>query len=189
MESLVLSAQADFMGYQEGWIFQGEYERAGEPLGGDFDFHRLRLQGKRYQQTFGKQQAVMRLIVGLGEGADSDTLPKQRRFDLGGIETLPGYSLNEFEGDRLILGNLHYLFGGDILGRSGIPFVRSLQLILFTDSGMAFDHFKDQQLSDLKTDVGVAIADLENTLRVNVARRLDRRDDSVEISLRLLRKF
>jgi hypothetical protein len=54
---------------------------------------------------------------------------------------------------------------------------------------MAFDHFKGQELSDLKTDVGVAIADLENTVRLNVARRLDRGNDAVEISLRLLRKF
>ena len=89
----------------------------------------------------------------------------------------------------MLLGNVYYLFGGDLLGRSGIPVVQSLQLILFTDAGAAFNRFKGLQLRDVKTDVGIAIADHENTLRVNLAKRLDRSGDSLEITARLLRKF
>jgi outer membrane translocation and assembly module TamA len=173
------------MGYREGWIFRGEYEKAGDPFEGDFDFDRVWLQGKRYQRTFGNQQAIVRLMAGLHKG----TLPEQKRFDLGGIESLRGYPFKAFTGDRMLLGNVYYLFGGDLLGRSGIPIVQSLQLILFTDTGAAFSRFKGLQVRDLKTDVGLAIADLENTFRVNLAKRLDRSGDSIEITARLLRKF
>ena len=89
----------------------------------------------------------------------------------------------------MLLGNVYYLFGGDLLGRTKAPIVRSLQLVLFADTGVAFHRFKGLQLRDLKTDVGMAIADLENTFRIHFAKRLDRGDDSIVITVRLLRKF
>jgi hypothetical protein len=89
----------------------------------------------------------------------------------------------------MLLGNIYYLFGNDLFARTGIPIIRSLQPILFIDSGVAFHHFEGLRLADLKTDVGVAIADLENTLRINFAKRLDRGDEPIRITVRLLRKF
>lgn len=189
MQSMVATAHVDLMGYREGWIFRGEYEKAGDPFGGDFDFHRLRLQGKRYQRTFGNQQAVFRLIAGFHNSTSPDTLPEQRRFDLGGIESLRGYDYKEFTGDRMLLANGYYLFGGDLLSQTKIPMVQSQQLILFADSGTAFNRFKGLQLRDFEADIGIAIADRENTFRVNVAKRLDRGSDSIKITVRLLRKF
>jgi hypothetical protein len=189
MRSVIATTELDLMGYREGWIFRGEYEKAGDPFGGDFDFQRLRLQGKRYQRTFGNQQAVVNFIAGFHTSTSTDTLPEQRRFDLGGIESLRGFPFKAFTGDRMILGNVYYIFGGDLLGRTDIPIVRSLQFILFTDTGLAFNQFKDLRVKDLKTDMGIAIADLENTFRVNFAKRLDRGKDSIEITVRLLRKF
>ena len=188
MQSLLATAEVDLMGYREGWIFRGQFEKAGDPFGGDFDFQRLMLQGKRYQRTFGNQQAVLNVMAGFHK-SPRDTLPDQKRFDLGGIESLRGFPFKAFTGDRMILGNVYYLFGGDILGHSGFPIVRTLQLILFADTGAAFDTNNDLQLGDLKTDVGVAIADLENTFRINFAKRLDRSEDTIEITVRLLRKF
>ena len=189
MRSILATVEVDLMGYRQGWIFKGAYEKAGDPFEGDFDFHRLCLKGKRYQRTFGNQQAVIHLMAGLHKSTAPDTLPEQRRFDLGGIESLRGYRFKEFTGDRMILGNVYYLFGGDLLGRTDIPVVRTLQLILFTDSGVTFNRFKDLQLRDLKTDVGFAIADVDNNFRVNFAKRLDRGDDSIKITVRLVRKF
>jgi hypothetical protein len=89
----------------------------------------------------------------------------------------------------MVLANIYYLFGGDILSQTNIPFIKNHQLILFTNSGTAFNRFKGLQLRDFKTDIGVAIADRENTFRVNVAKRLDRGSDSIKITVRLLRKF
>ena len=189
MLSIKATAEVDLMGYREGWIFRGEYEKAGGPFKGDFDFDRFWLQGKRYQRTVGNQSAVIRIMAGLHQISTPDTLPEQRRFDLGGIETLRGYRFKEFTGDRMLLGNVYYLFGGDLLGRSGVPVLRTLQLILFSDTGAACHTFNGLQLRDLKTDVGIAICDLENTLRINFAKRLDRKDDSIEVTVRLLRKF
>ena len=185
MESIVATAQIDLMGYRKGWTFQGEYEKAGDPFGGDYDFHRIWLQGKRYQPTIGNQRAVIHLMAGLHRG----TLPEQKRFDVGGIESLRGYPFKAFTGNRMLLGNVYYLFGGDLLGRTGIPVVKSLQLILFSDTGVAFDQFHGLQLRDLKTDIGVALADMENTLRINLAKRLDRGGEPIEITVRLLRKY
>ncbi|MFQ6093066.1 MAG: BamA/TamA family outer membrane protein, partial [bacterium] len=186
MRSIVATARVDLMGYRQGWVFQGEYEKGGDPFGGDFDFHRLWLQGKRYQRTVGNQQAVFRLMAGLHKA----TLPVQKQFDLGGIESLRGYPFKAFtDKDRMFLGNVYYLFGGDLLGRSGMPVVRTLQLVLFADAGAAFDRFKGLQPRNLKPDVGIAIADLENTLRINFAKRLDRGGEPIEVTVRLLRKF
>ena len=189
MHSISATAEIDLMGYREGWIFKGEYEKGGDFLGGDIQFYRFLFQGKRYQKTIGNQRMVIRLMAGLNRSTASDTVPEQKRFDLGGIETLRGYRFKEFTGDRMLLGNLYYLFGGDLLSRSGIPILRTLQLILFADAGTAFFTFDDLQIRDLRTDIGIAVADIENTLRINLAKRLDRSDDSIKITVRLLRKF
>ncbi|UCE17490.1 MAG: BamA/TamA family outer membrane protein [Gemmatimonadota bacterium] len=189
MESLVATAEVDMMGYRQGWIFRGEYEKAGDPFGGDFDFQRLWLQSKRYQRTFGNQQAVIRVMAGFHKRTWPDIVPEQKRFDLGGIESLRGFPFKVFTGDRMVLGNFYYLFGGDILGRSNISIVRTLQLILFVDTGATFNRNKNLQLRDLNTDGGVALADLENSFRINFAKRLDRWKNSIEITVRLMRKF
>ena len=128
-------------------------------------------------------------MAGFHNSTSPDTLPEQRRFDLGGIESLRGYDYKEFTGDRMLLANGYYLFGGDLLSRTKIPIVKSQQVILFVDSGTAFNRFKGLQLRDFETDIGIAIADRENTFRVNVAKRLDRGSDSIKITVRLLRKF
>lgn len=189
MQSLVASAHVDLMGYRQGWILQGEYEKAGDPFGGDFVFHRLQLQGKRYQRTFGSQQAVVRCMAGFHSSSAPDTVPEQKRFDLGGIESLRGHDFKEYTGDRMLLANIYYLFGGDLLNHTHIPIIQNQQLILFSDTGTAFDRFKGLQLRDFETDLGIAIADRENTFRINVAKRLDRKSDSIRITVRLLRKF
>ncbi len=126
------------------------------------------------------------------------TTYEQHLFDLGGVSTLRGYDTKEFTGNRMAMVNIDYLFGGDVLGRIPLKGFHLLNLILFFDVGWTSHVSKTRHLvagfagldpTDFKPDVGIAVAAIRQLVRVNAARRLDRRDDAWVFSLRFVRKL
>ena len=131
------------------------------------------------------------------------TLFAQYSIDLGGIGSLRGFEGKEFTGNRMVMLNANYLFGGDILQKvplQGIPFFgalwTALSLGVFVDTGWAwttdeldaglFSGFGDL---DLQTNVGVSLLALEGVLRLDLAKRTDRSNDDYRITFRLLKTF
>jgi len=191
-----------------GWYLEGIYERTM----GDFDTDGLFLTIKRFQQTFSNQRLLIRGMVGARRGdigvksslaALPDTLFEQYSIDLGGIGSLRGFEDKEFTGNRMVMLNANYLFGGDILQKvplQGIPFFGAiwtmLSLGVFVDTGWAwttddldaglFSGFGDL---DLQTNVGVSLLVLEGVLRLDLAKRTDRSNDDYRITFRLLKTF
>ena len=76
----------------------------------------------------------------------SGELPVQRRFYLGGMGTLRGYSLKQFAGDHLVLTTAEYW----LHPRSPWP-----GLVFFYDGGTAWDRGRPR--SGWKQDVGAGI--------------------------------
>lgn len=191
-----------------GWYIEGIYERTM----GDFDTDGLFLTIHRYQQTFANHRLFVRGMFGTRRGdiglqpvqpGAPDTLFEQYSIDLGGIGSLRGFEDKEFTGNRMIMLNANYLFGGDILQKvpfHGIPFFgalwSALSLGVFVDTGWAWTTddlhaglFNGLGDLDLQTNLGVSVLALEGVVRVDVAKRTDRSNDDFRITIRLLKTF
>lgn len=183
-------------GRTQGWNIHASTEFAGGNLGGDFTFNRYLLEVRRAQPLSQYDKLNVRLRVGSSHG----TLPIQKSFELGGMGTLNAYSYKEFSGNRMILGNLEYIFSGSVLDElafwpSGL-FSRAT-FILFADVGMTSVARTDQNFlqgfgklsgNQWKSSVGVAFGSRDGTSRLAFAWRTDGRGP-VKIFLRLQRPF
>ena len=163
--------------------------RSGTYLGGtferrfrDFEDSGLSLAVRRYQvMPFGNQTLVLRgAMVSRTNLAIGDSL---RLLYLGGIGTLRGYAFREMSGNRLLVLNADYLF------RNALKF---LDLVVFFDTGWIgrrpsssslLSGFGDLQWSDFKSDVGLAIGLTGQMIRLDFARRLDRRHASWTVTI------
>ncbi len=178
-----------------GWYFEGILEKTF----GDFNTTGLFLTLKRYQPTFGNQ----RLKVRLRFGSRSGSFAFQHLMSLGGLGNLRSYEHKEFIGNRLLYGTLYYSFGGDLLQRlplDVIPFWETLALGIFLDAGYAWFadaadpnaglfSMGDFSLNQIKTDAGFSLIFTEGLIRLDFARRLDKRDAAWEVYFRILDKF
>ncbi|MFQ5676161.1 MAG: BamA/TamA family outer membrane protein, partial [bacterium] len=193
-----------------GWLVEAIYEKTFD----DFDTDGLFLTIHRFQQTFGNHRLFIRGMVGTRRGdiglragnlspGVPDTLFQQYSLDLGGFGSLRGFDEKEFTGNRMVMLNFNYLFGGDILQQvplQRIPFFgalwSALSLGVFVDTGWAWttSDLDDGLLSgfddlDLKTDVGLSLLALEGVLRLDIAKRTDRSNDDFRVTFRLLKTF
>lgn len=180
-----------------GWYLQGIYEHTLE----DFDTDGVFVMLKRYQQTFGNQRYVVRAMLGTRGGSLAD----QHIMTIGGLGSLRGFDEMEFFGNRMLMLNVNYLFGGDLLQKiplQRIPyfggFWSTLSFGVFLDTGWAWmanpndgivDGFGIFSIDDLKTDVGFSIFVLEGVFRMDVAKRTDRSGNDFRVTFRLLEKL
>jgi len=111
--------------HAQGERVEAAYEVAAHALGSDFSFQRFTGQARASRPVGTRHTATARLIAGLTRGAP----PLQRRFALGGLGTLRGYTLKEFTGDHALLATAEWM----ILTRPRLP-----ALVLFYDGGAAW---------------------------------------------------
>jgi hypothetical protein len=145
---------------------EASLEVASPGLGGDFDFRRF-IGHARAARVFSPRQALLvRGLFGVGSGQ----LPVQRRFYLGGMGTLRGYSLKRFGGDHVVLTTAEYW----LYPRSPWP-----GLVFFYDGGTAWD--RGVPRPGWKQDVGAGIdwpGGGKGYLRLDVGFPLDREPTS-----------
>jgi len=121
---------------------EASLEVATPGLGGDFDFRRFIGQARAARVFSSRQALLLRGLVGVGSGE----VPIQRRFYLGGMGTLRGYSLKQFPGDHMVLTTAEYW----LYPRSPWP-----GLVFFYDGGTAWD--RGRPGPGWKQDVGAGI--------------------------------
>ena len=137
---------------------------------GNFDYKMFTADVRSYIPIAASQT----LAVGFRTGFSDDSLPLFRRFFIGGIGSLRGYRYKEFEGNRYLLANMDYVW----------QFYRShLGAGLFFDMGKAGYSRQDFKSADLKTDIGIAFL-IENSLRIDLAQRLDDLNKSPVVTAR-----
>ena len=175
---------------RKGWLLSLMAEYFPSKFNGESDFERYILDIRRYQPISRGENINVRLRFGESVG----TLPVQKYFDLGGISSLRAFDYKEFTGDRLLLGNIEYHINWDRLHwYPDIPIIDEFNLILFVDAGLAWfkdqKDFKDLQNEDFYSDVGVGFSNDDGSLRLNIAKRLDRSVDAVKITFRISRPF
>jgi outer membrane protein assembly factor BamA len=183
----------DFMEPASGFLVETIYEKAGGEFGGDLDFDRALLDIRRYLYLTQYENLDLRFRL----GSSSGSLPPQMAFDLGGLGSLRGYKHKEFRDvDRMVGCNLEYRLG---VGRLSSGRMEDCQIIPFYDFGLAwssndtgsltagFDQLKARRL---KTSVGIGFSTgADDRLRINLARRLDDRDEPLAVTVRIHRIF
>lgn len=118
------------------------FEWASRDLGGDFSFHRLIAEGRSHQQVTSRGTLSTRLLLGFA----SPDVPVQKRFFLGGLDTLRGYDEKEFDGEGLALANVEWAIHVARL----VP-----RIIPFADAGLTW---KGARTTDgLRADLGVGL--------------------------------
>jgi outer membrane protein insertion porin family len=163
-----------------GWFNTLSVEYSGERLGGDFDFALYQANIRRYNRLSGNQFLAFRVKAGTTDRELSDIHP--RRFYLGGIGTLRGYSFKEFAGDKMVLINAEYwIMTGWPLGFGGIG------LVFFADSGYAWPYESDMDIDDMKTNIGIGCQ--LGGLRVNLASPINEKEKETVLSVRIARMF
>ena len=183
----------DFMEPAGGFLIETVFEKAGGGLGGELDFERLLVDARRYIYLTRYENIDLRLRVGTSAGS----LPVQMAFDLGGLGSLRGYKHKEFRDfNRMILGNLEYRIG---VGRVSSSWMEDYQVIPFYDLGLAWNSndtgslaggFDQVRADRVKTSVGVGFSTgADDRLRINLARRLDDRDEPLTVTVRIHRIF
>ncbi|MBI4209624.1 MAG: outer membrane protein assembly factor BamA [Deltaproteobacteria bacterium] len=146
-------------------------ERAGDFLGGDFDFTKLTTSSTYYRPLFWKTVLALGGRFGYGITDERDPLPFSERFRLGGINTLRGFdfqtigSTEEFPSTLLdrsfssetftLGGNKMLLFNVELL----FPIVEQAKVkgLLFLDTGNAFSEEEQIDIFEFRESVGVGV--------------------------------
>lgn len=119
-------------------------EHAGYFLGGDNYFTKYNFEFRRYYPGFkGDQSWALRLKGGTSTGE----LPPYEKYKLGGADTLRGYELNTFSGDKTLLTQVEYR----------IPFLDNLTGVIFVDGGQTWDRAEEIKLEDLQYGKGLGV--------------------------------
>jgi outer membrane protein insertion porin family len=144
-----------------GWYHSLSIEKAGGFLGGDYDFTKYNLTLRTYLSTDffkdifnigGFKKITDNLSKGvlafraMGGMADTD-LPSFAAYQVGGMDTVRGYDLGEFSGDKSLVFNVEYRF----------PLAENFQAVLFVDWGQAWDIEESIDIADLKFGRGVGV--------------------------------
>lgn len=176
----------------QGWDVYSKLEFGGRSVGGDFDFTHTLVDVRHYQSLSDDDQLSMRIRAGSLEGMAI----VQRMFELGGANTMPAYGFKEFSGNRMILGNVEYQMGGDIIDEAFF-WPSFLDLIFFGNAGAVanvptkqelYEGFDALSAKSVKSDVGFALSWHDGNARLGFAWRTDKRAPAA-IFLRLSRAF
>ncbi len=129
--------------------YKGSYshlfmETNGGPiLKGDLNFTKYKAELREYwrkDEFWMSPILVLRLRGWLGEG-----LPSYEKFYAGGQRTLRGYDVNEFSGNKMLLGTLE-------LRR---PFSKNMSVLIFVDGAQIWD--EDSPIPESKTGWGLGM--------------------------------
>jgi len=92
-------------GRLSGWWLQAQYQHSSSAIASDFKYDRCRIEVRRYQLLNDYLSLNGRAVYGQVNGE----APPHRRFYLGGIRTLRGHPIKEYDGSRLALVDLEYI--------------------------------------------------------------------------------
>ena len=181
---------------RKGWfgLLTVESSRKGA-FNSDFSFNQYSLELRRYQYFGYRERIDIRLKLGSSEGV----LPLQKRYQIGGLSTLRGYRYKAFQGDRMFLMNFEYNLNPKVFS-TDMLFLDELNYIIFYDIGDAWDSnpakddkwyegFNNLKLTELKSDIGLALTFNNGNYRVSMAKRLDTGKKPLNFIFRIIKPF
>ena len=91
--------------FVQGARFEGTYELATDALGGDFSFGRFTGQAHASRAVGARHTLLGRVLGGFTNGDP----PLQRRFAVGGLGTVRGYSFKQFPGEHMAVATAEWM--------------------------------------------------------------------------------
>ena len=140
---IIYDTRDDVFNPHSGWYGIAQAEIAGRFLGGDNNYNKYILDLRNYIDTGQDTVLALRLMGGIAD----TTLPEYEKFTVGGVNTLRGYDLAEFEGEQMLVFNAEYRW--DIADNT--------QLVVFGDAGYAWALDEPIRLDDIKFGYGVGL--------------------------------
>ncbi|MCK5767685.1 MAG: BamA/TamA family outer membrane protein [Candidatus Atribacteria bacterium] len=159
--SITYDTRDDVFNPTSGMYHSFSMEKAGDFMGGDYNFTKYNLTLRAYISTdfigdISNVRSINKITEKLSEGvlaframggiADTD-LPSFTKYEIGGMANLRGYDLGEFSGDTSLVFNAEYRF----------PISDNFQAVLFADWGQAWDYGEIIDFEDLKFGRGVGV--------------------------------
>jgi outer membrane protein assembly complex protein YaeT len=141
---------------KSGYVASVHLEKAGQWLGGDYDYNEVSAEGRFYQSLGGRVVLAVRGRAGSIEasGSEEELVPFFKRYFLGGATNLRGwgrYEVSPLSGSGLPIGGHSFLnFSTELR----IPIVGKLGGVLFVDGGNVWTNPWDINLNDLWYDAG-----------------------------------
>ncbi len=158
------------------WHISADFEFSQKGLNSDFDYHRYILTVRRLQKINEQSTFTVRTVFGNSDGY----LPIFKRFYLGGLSTLHGYSFKEYIGTRFWMTNSEYR----------IDFPNSeFGVSIFWDMGQIANDTKLNSDIEIKQSLGLSLF-FEDDFTISIAKRLDRSyNDSPKLYVRFSQIF
>lgn len=172
------------------WLLDCQIEHSdASRLGSDFDFTRYLFNGRFRQPTGYRSYLDCEVSAGTSRGR----LPQQYLYDFYGrtglsspVRVMKTFLLGDFEGSRFALFALEFHFGGALLGRTGIPFIKKhLEMVPSFNAGFIDATSRSRRIlvdPDIETipdpvfEVGLGFSDHWKFFRADVTHRLNRRN-------------
>jgi len=148
----------------DGWLLSADLEWSNHDFTSDFDYRRYTIAATRYQRL--NRRAMY--ILGVRYGGSDGYLPMHKRFYLGGLGTLRGYSHKEFMGTKFWMANTEYRFE---LPGSDLGFG------LIYDVAQIANETKLTKNTEVLHSLGVAVY-IWDEFSVSLSKRLDRSVDN-----------
>ncbi len=129
-----------FNTYKGSYSYLSTETNGGPILKGDLNFTKYTAELREYwrkDEFWMSPIIVLRLRGWLGEG-----LPAYEKFHVGGQQTLRGYDLNEFSGNKMLLGTVELR----------LPFSKNMSVLIFVDGAQIWD--EDSRIPDDRTGWG-----------------------------------
>lgn len=173
--------QAKYKPYNTGIGFAGTYETTLDDLDQKYDYEKLI--GKAVLRTgFLK---YFNIINNFRIESISNNAPSFKYIAIGGTGTLPGYSWNEFSGNRgfvnrtilEIISSKHF----DV-PTAGLSFIFDMGDAWSTDTDDLYEGFDHMSIRNLKSSFGIGL-NLNGTIMFSVHKRLDRSEDAYQAQL------
>lgn len=175
------------MAPESGWYNRLIIEKAGDGLGGDFDFTRYEVQLRRYNRIGHRVNLDFRLFFHYG----ADPLPTIRHLSFGGVGGLRGYPDSIAGGDRVLLGSAEFRYLVTEGIEKSVFFRDGLDIVAFFDTGDAVAAPDDLSSESLKADVGAGVSGsgLLSYLGVFIAQSITDTDLDPRLTVRVTRDF
>ena len=132
-----------FNAYKGSYSYLSMETNGGPLLKGDLNFTKYKAELREYWR---KDEFWMSPILALRlRGRLGERLPAYEKFYVGGQQTLRGYDLNEFNGNKMLLGTLELR----------LPLSKNMMGVIFVDGAQIWD--EDSGMPDCRTGWGLGM--------------------------------
>lgn len=159
----------DFLNTQRGWIGQVEANLYQQTFVSEADFYRVKVSNNFFLPLYRRFRFALALRAGFSgtfgrtREQGSTLIPLEKRFRLGGADSLRGFKKDAVGGEGTAVGTKgnQFALGGNCMfnymSELIVPLYRSLEFVAFQDGGEAWLDNRDFNPFDIRTTAGVGL--------------------------------